>query len=233
MKKSADAYRSIGEVAKLIGVAPHVLRYWETQFPQLAPVKRADGRRYYRLEDVRLAAGLAEVMREEGLTTRGAAKLIAQDKGATVRARGLKRLPAHFGGEAPDPETAPAQEAAPRTTPARRGREAAATGTDGRELPLFDGPDAAAEPMQAETAVADAEMLAQAPAPETTLTLTAVDEVIGIAEGDISAAPTSGEWLTRLALLSGSLRDGSGRALPPAALHRLTGELRRLLEPRV
>ena len=70
--KSPQAFRSIGEVAQMIGVATHVLRYWETQFPALAPVRRPDGRRYYRPEDVQLAAGLCVVMREEGLTIRGA-----------------------------------------------------------------------------------------------------------------------------------------------------------------
>ena len=80
MIKAPDAYRSIGEVAQLVGVAPHVLRYWEAQFPQLSPVKRADGRRYYRLEDVQLAAGLCEVLREEGLTIRGARRLISLDR---------------------------------------------------------------------------------------------------------------------------------------------------------
>ncbi|MDP0927298.1 MerR family transcriptional regulator [Paracoccus onubensis] len=92
MKKRADAFRSIGEVAKMIGAAPHVLRYWETQFSQLKPMKRPDGRRYYRPEDVQLAAGLCEVLREEGLTIRGAKKLIARDRGEFVRARGLARL---------------------------------------------------------------------------------------------------------------------------------------------
>lgn len=92
MTKGADAFRSIGEVARLLGVAPHVLRYWETQFPLLKPMKRPDGRRYYRPEDVRLAAGLCTVLRDEGLTIRGAKKLLARDRGATVRERGQERL---------------------------------------------------------------------------------------------------------------------------------------------
>lgn len=94
MTKGADAFRSIGEVARLLGVAPHVLRYWETQFPMLRPMKRADGRRYYRPEDVRLAAGLCTVLRDEGLTIRGARKLLARDRGASVRERGTARLSA-------------------------------------------------------------------------------------------------------------------------------------------
>lgn len=92
MSKSPDAFRSIGEVSSLIGVAPHVLRYWETQFPLFSPVKRKDGRRYYRPDDVRLAAGLCEVLREEGLTIRGAKKLMTADRGAGLRARGARRL---------------------------------------------------------------------------------------------------------------------------------------------
>ena len=100
MAKGAEAFRSIGEVAKLIGVAPHVLRYWETQFSLLKPMKRGDGRRYYRPDDVRLAAGLCEVLRDEGLTIRGAKKLLAKDRGESVRARGGQKL-----GEAAEAET--------------------------------------------------------------------------------------------------------------------------------
>lgn len=92
MVKSPDAFRSIGEVARLVGVAPHVLRYWEGQFSQLSPVKRADGRRYYRPDDVRLVAGLCQVLREEGLSIRGAKLLMAGDRGAGLRDIGGARL---------------------------------------------------------------------------------------------------------------------------------------------
>lgn len=101
MSKSPDAFRSIGEVSRLVGVAPHVLRYWEGQFTQLSPVKRADGRRYYRPDDVRLIAGLCQVLREEGLSIRGAKRLITADRGAGLRAIGKARL-----GE--NPTSAPA-----------------------------------------------------------------------------------------------------------------------------
>jgi DNA-binding transcriptional MerR regulator len=97
MWKAAGAFRSIGEVADLIGVAPHVLRYWETQFSQLKPMKRPDGRRYYRPDDVRLAAGLCEVLREEGLTIRGAKKLMGKDRGEAIRMRGDQRLAGAMG----------------------------------------------------------------------------------------------------------------------------------------
>ncbi|QEU09755.1 MerR family transcriptional regulator [Paracoccus yeei] len=92
MDKSPDAFRSIGEVARLVGVAPHVLRYWETQFSQISPVKRSDGRRYYRPEDLRLIAGLCQVLREEGLSIRGARRLIASDRGSKLRQIGARRL---------------------------------------------------------------------------------------------------------------------------------------------
>ncbi|MCZ0960205.1 MerR family transcriptional regulator [Paracoccus benzoatiresistens] len=105
MTKGADAFRSIGEVARLLGVAPHVLRYWETQFSLLKPMKRPDGRRYYRPDDVRLAAGLCTVLRDEGLTIRGAKKLLARDRGASVRERGQARLADLVDVTAPLPET--------------------------------------------------------------------------------------------------------------------------------
>lgn len=116
MNKGADAFRSIGEVAKLIGVAPHVLRYWETQFSQLRPMKRPDGRRYYRPDDVRLAAGLREILRDDGLTIRGARKMLASDRGEAIRARGaariddlLARAPDDAAPSEPAPIAAPAQ----------------------------------------------------------------------------------------------------------------------------
>ncbi|MDB6176515.1 MerR family transcriptional regulator [Paracoccus sp. Z330] len=156
MNKGADAFRSIGEVAKLIGVAPHVLRYWETQFSLLRPMKRPDGRRYYRPDDVRLAAGLCEVLREDGLTIRGAKKLLAQDRGEAVRRRGNERLqqqpetptpdsrtfdPAGNGVPAPmqppaQPGTSPDDDMpSPNAKPRRRVRRPAPAQSDA--LPLF------------------------------------------------------------------------------------------------
>ncbi|WEF24236.1 MerR family transcriptional regulator [Paracoccus sp. S3-43] len=121
MTKGADAFRSIGEVARLLGVAPHVLRYWETQFSLLKPMKRPDGRRYYRPDDVRLAAGLCTVLRDEGLTIRGAKMLLARDRGATLRERGSLRL-----ADLPEPDAtltdSPRGEGRPDDTPWRDGQ---------------------------------------------------------------------------------------------------------------
>lgn len=153
MSKSPDAFRSIGEVSRLVGVAPHVLRYWESQFPQLAPVKRADGRRYYRPDDVRLVAGLCQVMREEGLSIRGARRLIADDRGAGLREIGAARLGETLGGSAAQP--APAVRLAVPAVPPRPAGHPPAPGNakpprrapkPPGALPLFDGIGAAAAP---------------------------------------------------------------------------------------
>ena len=70
--KSADALRTIGEVAAALNIRPHVLRYWEEQFPMLRPVKRSGARRYYRAEDVALIAMIDRLVHQKGYTLRGA-----------------------------------------------------------------------------------------------------------------------------------------------------------------
>ena len=70
--KAPDALRTIGEVAKALGIRQHVLRYWEEQFPMLKPLKRSGGRRYYRLEDIQLVARIDQLVHREGYTLRGA-----------------------------------------------------------------------------------------------------------------------------------------------------------------
>ncbi|MCA3452919.1 MAG: MerR family transcriptional regulator, partial [Rhodobacter sp.] len=71
MEKSRDAFRTIGEVADLLGTPAHVLRFWESRFPQIRPVKRAGGRRYYRPSDVALLSGIKRLLHGDGLTIRG------------------------------------------------------------------------------------------------------------------------------------------------------------------
>lgn len=148
MHKRADAYRSIGEAARLVGVATHVLRYWESQFPQLKPMRRPDGRRYYRPDDVRLAAGLAAVLREDGLTTRGAARLIAKDGGAALRMRGATRLPESFAM----PQTAPEAADPPDARLSAESPVEEETGEPAAQAPAGqDGPPSAAGPLQRAT----------------------------------------------------------------------------------
>lgn len=76
--KDPQALRTIGEVARGLGIRQHVLRYWEEQFPTLRPVKRSGGRRYYRPEDVTLLAQIDRLVHREGYTLRGAAQAIAR-----------------------------------------------------------------------------------------------------------------------------------------------------------
>ena len=83
--KDPEAFRTIGEVAQVLGVKQHVLRYWEEQFPMLKPLTRAGGRRYYRPADVALIAEIDRLLHHEGFTIRGARQALS-GKGAKVAA---------------------------------------------------------------------------------------------------------------------------------------------------
>lgn len=74
--KSASAFRTISEVADLLDVPQHVLRFWETRFAQIRPLKRAGGRRYYRPEDVELLRRIRELLYRDGYTIKGVQKLL-------------------------------------------------------------------------------------------------------------------------------------------------------------
>lgn len=75
-EKAADAYRTISEAGKETGLPAHVLRFWESKFSQLRPVKRAGGRRLYRPQDITLILGLKHLLYEEGFTIKGAQKYV-------------------------------------------------------------------------------------------------------------------------------------------------------------
>lgn len=76
MDKSPDAFRTISEVAEHLDTPAHVLRFWESRFPQIKPVKRAGGRRYYRPSDVALLTGIKRLLHDQGLTIRGVQKIL-------------------------------------------------------------------------------------------------------------------------------------------------------------
>lgn len=78
MSKSPDAFRTISEVADWLGLQAHVLRFWESKFNQIKPVKRAGGRRYYRPNDMRLLGGIKKLLHEDGLTIKGAQKILKE-----------------------------------------------------------------------------------------------------------------------------------------------------------
>ena len=75
-EKSVSAYKTISEVSKLIDVPSHVLRFWETKFTQVKPIKRSAGRRYYRSEDIEVLSSIRELLYNEGYTIKGAQKVL-------------------------------------------------------------------------------------------------------------------------------------------------------------
>ncbi len=78
MEKSPDAFRTISEVAEELDVPQHVLRFWETRFSQIRPMKRAGGRRYYRPNDVDLLRGIRTLLYGEGYTIKGVQKILRE-----------------------------------------------------------------------------------------------------------------------------------------------------------
>lgn len=81
MRKAPEAFRTISEAADALDTPAHVLRFWESKFSQVKPVKRAGGRRYYRPADIDLLSGIKLLLHDQGMTIRGVQKLL-QDKGA-------------------------------------------------------------------------------------------------------------------------------------------------------
>ena len=86
-EKSPDAFRTIGELSEELGIAQHILRYWETRFPQLKPLQRAGNRRYYRPADVDLVKRIHRLLDHEGYTVRGVQQLLRSNGG------GAKQIP--------------------------------------------------------------------------------------------------------------------------------------------
>lgn len=79
--KSDSAFRTISEAAKELGLQQHVLRFWESKFPQIQPMKRAGGRRYYRPEDIEFLSSIRSLLHDQGFTIKGVQKLLDQNKG--------------------------------------------------------------------------------------------------------------------------------------------------------
>ena len=80
LEKAAGAFRTIGELSHEIGIPRHILRYWETRFPQLRPLQRAGKRRYYRPDDVALVRRIDTLLNREGYTIRGVQTLLAAER---------------------------------------------------------------------------------------------------------------------------------------------------------
>ncbi|KPQ11512.1 MAG: MerR HTH family regulatory protein [Saliniramus fredricksonii] len=126
MEKSPDAFRTISEVAEDLDLPQHVLRFWETRFTQIKPLKRAGGRRYYRPSDIDLLQGIRRLLYAEGYTIKGVQRILKSEGVRAVEAIGrgevtLEARPAD-APEAAEPDV----DAQAR---ARRGDNAAATDT--------------------------------------------------------------------------------------------------------
>ena len=130
MDKDPEAFRTISEVAEDMKLPQHVLRFWETRFPQIKPLKRGGGRRYYRPDDVELLRAIKDLLYGEGYTIKGVQKLLREQGAAAVaksasRAGGQARAPVRAAPpaeatptEGPAPEAADDPAAPPRPAPA-------------------------------------------------------------------------------------------------------------------
>jgi DNA-binding transcriptional MerR regulator len=89
MSKTAEAFRTISEVAGELDVPKHVLRFWEGRFPQIRPMKRGGGRRYYRPEDLALLRGICHLLHAEGYTIKGVQKILREQGVDQVKSIGV------------------------------------------------------------------------------------------------------------------------------------------------
>ena len=112
MAKAADAFRTISEVSSQLDTPTHVLRFWESKFSQVKPVKRAGGRRYYRPQDISLLGGIKHLLHEQGLTIKGVQKLL-RDEGVKHVASLAGATSVEESVSAPEPKAT----AKPQSTP--------------------------------------------------------------------------------------------------------------------
>ncbi|MFD1330660.1 MerR family transcriptional regulator [Methylopila musalis] len=129
-EKGPDAFRTISEVADDLGVPQHVLRFWETRFPQIKPIKRGGNRRYYRPNDVDLLRGVKHLLYGEGYTIRGVQRIL--------REQGQRRVAGYAdgGAPAPDPQDLEPQEPRPQDVE-QRDPDPQAFDPAGRHEPRF------------------------------------------------------------------------------------------------
>ncbi|MFV3076253.1 MerR family transcriptional regulator [Niveispirillum fermenti] len=111
--KSASAFRTISEVSVELEVPQHVLRFWETKFPQVKPMKRGGGRRYYRPDDVELLRRIQSLLYQDGYTIKGVQKLLRESRGLAGLPPPGTRMPSLFDADEPADEAGGADHADP------------------------------------------------------------------------------------------------------------------------
>ena len=107
-EKDPGALLTIGELSQELGVAQHILRYWETRFPQLKPMQRAGNRRYYRASDVDLARRIHRLLNQEGYTVRGVQKVLRDRGSVETPVSSIAVMPVSSVPEGPEPDEAAA-----------------------------------------------------------------------------------------------------------------------------
>ena len=159
--KSAEAFRTISEVADELDVPQHVLRFWESRFAQIRPVKRAGGRRYYRPEDIDLIKGVRALLYDEGFTIKGVQKVLKE--------RGVRHV-AGLGrtGAVAEPEPVVIEKIVYVEKPAAKKRPTHLRAVPAQEmtLPFFDMPETEVEAPAAPQIIRAEADIAVAPAAE-------------------------------------------------------------------
>lgn len=160
MGKSSEAFRTISEVADWLDTPAHVLRFWESKFSQIKPVKRAGGRRYYRPSDMLLLSGIKHLLHEQGMTIKGAQKLLRSEGVKHVATLGKQLDDSPAMRDVTPKETAPAEQVSPAAPEATSVPDApsqpelvARTEAEATEAPDQDPapqPEAEAEPAAAQ-----------------------------------------------------------------------------------
>jgi DNA-binding transcriptional MerR regulator len=103
-RKAATAFRTISEVADDLQIPQHVLRFWESKFPQLKPLKRGGGRRYYRPEDIALLRKISDLLYTQGYTIKGVQRLLRDGGFEEAAAGGVPELPLGDPGDEAEPD---------------------------------------------------------------------------------------------------------------------------------
>lgn len=149
-EKSADALRSIGETAGELGLQTHVLRYWEGKFPkQVKPIKRSDGRRMFRPEDVDALRAIQMLVHERGMTLKGAKALLGEQGVGSVLSGSARLIVANGAAAGVDLPAAPT-----RSSPARDLQEAVSKAF-GAEIAEADVTEATGSPERLETVLVE------------------------------------------------------------------------------
>ncbi|WP_373356854.1 MerR family transcriptional regulator [Pseudoroseicyclus sp. CXY001] len=220
MAKSKDAFRTISEVADWLETPAHVLRFWESKFSQVRPVKRAGGRRYYRPDDMALLGGIKALLHNEGMTIKGVQKLLREQGAAHVAAL----APPHPGDDVFEGRLARPMLRVVEDSPEEAAEDEAA------EAPAFTTYAAAAAAAEEPDEVEEAEIVPEAPpeaepAPEEA-EIVPVEELAAPPEEQAAAPvapalPRRRHWL--LGRLAAAPRPALGSEGP--ALRALAGRL--------